>query len=130
MFGLSHGYDLVMLILVVPYIFWLYDRGYRRDWIFLLALIAVASIPRSFATRINPGMLIGGARLTSRLCRPHPRRSTSSSAVNPPKHTPPCRLIIDASPPGGSRRKELLVSAPRQSEIHSHSVCSSDREYS
>jgi hypothetical protein len=57
-FGLSHGYDLVMLILLVPYIFWLYDRGYRRDWIFLLALIAVASIPRSFATRINPGMLM------------------------------------------------------------------------
>jgi hypothetical protein len=59
-FGLSHAYDLVMFILLVPYIFWLYDRRYQRDWIFLTALIAVVaipmSIPRALASRLSPGM--------------------------------------------------------------------------
>ena len=27
----------------VPYIFWLYDRGYHRDWAFLAALIVMGS---------------------------------------------------------------------------------------
>ena len=61
-FGLSHAYDLVMLVLLVPYIFWLYDRGYHGDWIFLTALIAAAaipmSVPRVLASRLSPGMAV------------------------------------------------------------------------
>jgi hypothetical protein len=59
-FGLAHGYDLVIFILLVPYIFWLYDRAHRRDWIFLAGLITVAAIPlsalRALASRLGPGM--------------------------------------------------------------------------
>jgi hypothetical protein len=56
--GLTHFYDMVLLILLVPYIFWLYDRGHRGDWILLTALIATATIPRrAAAILIGPGMV-------------------------------------------------------------------------
>ena len=62
MFGLSHAYDLVMFILLVPLIFWLYDRGHQRDSIFLTALIAVAAIPKSVLValwgRSSPAMVV------------------------------------------------------------------------
>jgi hypothetical protein len=60
--GLSHAYDLVMLTLLLPYICWLYDRGYDRDWFFLTVLVVVAvlipmSVPRALASRLTPGVL-------------------------------------------------------------------------
>jgi hypothetical protein len=42
-FGLSHDYDLVILVLLVPYLFWLWGANHRVDALFvgfLLALVA------------------------------------------------------------------------------------------
>ena len=45
MCGLSHHYDLVVLVLLIPYLFWLGDRRQRADLAFLLTLIALISLP-------------------------------------------------------------------------------------
>jgi hypothetical protein len=41
----AHNYDLILLVLMVPYIFWLWDHGHKRDVVVLLGLIAAASVP-------------------------------------------------------------------------------------
>lgn len=46
-FSLTHHFDLVLMVLFVPYLFWLYDNGHTRDLVWLLALMGVAVFPDS-----------------------------------------------------------------------------------
>lgn len=45
MCGLSHHYDLVILLLLIPYLFWLGDRGHWGDLAVPLAVLAAMSLP-------------------------------------------------------------------------------------
>lgn len=45
--SLSHHYELVLLILIVPYLYWLWDRGYRLDVAFVLAVIGLLCVPKA-----------------------------------------------------------------------------------
>jgi len=60
--GLCHGYDMVVLVLIAPYAFWLWDRRRWTDLTFILGLIALAMVPRSVVdlvvNRVFPGQRI------------------------------------------------------------------------
>jgi hypothetical protein len=55
----SHNYDLVLLILIVPYLFWLWDRGHRMDVAFLVAVLALLCVPRAIAYPLVGSLRLG-----------------------------------------------------------------------
>ena len=62
--GSAHNSDVVLLILVVPYFFWLWDRGYTWDWAFLVALVVLAFFSSGFAVRAALNALGAGGTMS------------------------------------------------------------------
>ena len=73
----------------VPYIFWLYDRGYHRDWAFLAALIVMGScffvlevpIRRIDARRVSPAHSLQSACLRDYATQHHGRRGSKNRFI-------------------------------------------------
>ncbi|HKI18569.1 MAG TPA: hypothetical protein VKA15_11845, partial [Isosphaeraceae bacterium] len=49
----AHNYDIVLFILIVPYLLWLWDRRYMFDVAILAVMLMMASVPRSLAVFMN-----------------------------------------------------------------------------
>jgi hypothetical protein len=59
----AHGYDLVLLVLLVPHMLWLWERGHRRDAAFLALLLALAVVPRALVLALAARLGLGSGGL-------------------------------------------------------------------
>ena len=48
----AHGYDMVLLVMLVPQLLWLYEQGYRKDTLYIFSMLVMVMIPRFFVVEL------------------------------------------------------------------------------